>query len=117
MNNLTPFEICVVAVGALLAVASAVNTLGAAVEKIAKAVKAAKAPEGIQNDRLQALEDDMKQVKNQLTNDYNRLGQLENSTRITMRAHLALLAHGIDGNNVTQMENSQKEIENYLINR
>lgn len=117
MNNLTPFEICVVAVGALLAVASAVNTLGAAVEKIAKAVKAAKAPEGIQNDRLHALEDDMKQVKQYLTNDYARLNGLENTTRITMRAQLALLAHGIDGNNVEQMEDAKKEIETYLINR
>lgn len=115
--NLTPLEICVVVVGALLAVASAVNTLGAAVEKIVKAVKAAKAPENLQNGRLKALEDDMTQVKQYLTNDNARLDKLESSTRITMRAQLALLSHGLDGNNVHQMEEAKKEIENYLINR
>lgn len=113
MENITFTGVWAVVSG----IAAGILLLAQATEKIVKAIKAARAPDIAQNERLKALEDDMKQVKQYLTNDNNRLEMLENSTRITMRAHLALLSHGIDGNNVEQMENSQKEIEDYLINR
>lgn len=113
MENITLTGIWAVVSG----IAAAIILLAQAMEKIVAAVKKAKAPEAAQNDRLKVLEDDMKQVKQYLTNDYDRLNGLENTTRITMRAQLALLAHGIDGNNVKQMEDAKKEIETYLINR
>lgn len=113
MENITFTGVWAVVSG----IAAGILLLAQAMEKIVKAVKAARAPDIAQNERLKALEDDMKQVKQYLTNDYDRLDKLENSTRITMRAQLALLSHGLDGNNVHQMEEAKKEIENYLINR
>lgn len=98
-------------------VAAAVILLANAVEKIIAAVKTARSPNDIQNTRLDALEADMREVKGKLDNDYQHLATLDEGNRVTQRALLALLAHGIDGNNVTQMENAKHELEEHLISR
>lgn len=105
-------------------IASAVVLLGGAASVVIKVVKFARTPNDVQNKRIKQVEDDVKaanadiaKIMKYLDSDYQRLERLEASTRITMRAQLALLAHGLDGNNVHQMEEAKKEIENYLINR
>lgn len=110
-------ETCVVVIGAVLAVAGVVNTLGSAVEKIIKVVKAAKEPNEAQNDRLDELERWRKDVDQRLVNGNAHFDSIDASTRVTQRALLALLGHGIDGNNVGQMQDAKKEIENYLISK
>ena len=50
-------------------------------------------------------------------NDYNRLNQLEEGNIITQRALLALLAHGIDGNDIEAMRKAKAELTDYLIER
>lgn len=117
MNNLSTVETAVVIFSAVMVIASAINTLGSAAEKIVKAVKASKAPDAIQNDRLKALEDDMREVKDKLTKDYQHLNALDEGNRVTQRALLALLAHGIDGNNVKDMEKAKHDLEEHLISR
>lgn len=117
MGELTPMETAIVVFGAIMVVASAVNTLGAALERIIKAVKASKAPDMEQNSRLTTLEADMREVKEKLGADYRHLEALDEGSRVTQKALLALLAHGIDGNNVKQMEEAKHDLENHLINR
>ncbi len=117
MENLSPLETTLVVFGAIMAVASVVNVLGSAVEKIIKTWKAAKAPDMAQNDRLAALEADMREVKEKLGKDYKHLEALDEGNRVTQRALLALLAHGIDGNNVQQMEDAKHALEEHLISR
>ena len=77
MENLTPWEVCLVVVGALLALATAINTLGAAAEKIAKARRAAKAPNEAQDVRLTALEEWRKSVDAKLANDKQHLETID----------------------------------------
>lgn len=117
MNSLSPWEVCVLLVGIALALAGAVNTVGSAAEKIAKVWKAAKAPNAAQDDRLDVLEEDMRQVKVYLANDKKHLDRLDEGNRVTQRALLALLAHGLDGNNVEQMEKAKAALEDHLISR
>lgn len=117
MDNLSPVETAVVVFGAIMVIASAINTLGSAIEKIVKAFKAAKVPDTVQNNRLAALEADMKDVKDKLNKDYLHLNALDEGNRVTQRALLALLAHGIDGNNVAQMESAKEALEEHLISR
>lgn len=107
----------VVIIGVVMVLASAVNTLGAAAEKIVKAYKSAKAPDNVQDGRLDALESDMREVKEKLGKDYQHLAALDEGNRVTQRALLALLAHGIDGNNVEQMESAKHALEEHLISR
>lgn len=45
-----------------------------------------------------------------------RLTKNEHGSNATMKALLALLSHGIDGNAVEPMKEAKAEIENYLIN-
>ena len=110
-------EIAGLVLGGILALAGAISTLGGAAGHIAKAWRAAKAPNDRQDERLAALEDHMKEVDEYLALDKRRLDTMDEGNRVTQRALLALLAHGIDGNNVEQMEKAKSALEEHLINR
>ena len=113
MGSITPEAIWTL----VLAVASAIVLLSNAAEKIVKAVKAAKAPNVKQDERLTALEAWKKTVDSKLDRDANRLEVMEEGNRATQRAILALLDHGIDGNNIKQMQDAKEILQNHLINR
>jgi hypothetical protein len=102
---------------AVLAAASAVVLLSNAAKAIAAAWQAAKAPNNEQNARLDALEKWRETVDRKLTNDNGRLESLDDGNRVTQRALLALLDHGIDGNNIEQMQRAKEELQTHLINR
>ena len=101
----------------VLAVASAIVLLSNAAEKIVKAVKAAKAPNDAQNKRLDDLEDWRKSVDRILAADKTHLDSIDEGSRVTQRALLALLDHSLDGNNIAQMQHAKEELQNHLINR
>ena len=113
MGSLTPTEIWT----GVLAVASTIVLLSNAAEKIAKAVQAAKAPNARQDERLHELEEWRKGVDTKLESDKRHLDAIDEGNRATQRALLALLDHGIDGNNITQMQHAKEELQNHLINR
>ena len=113
MEGITPAVIWTT----VLAVASAVVLLSNAAEKIVKAIKAAKAPNNEQNERLDALEEWRDGVDRILAADKNHLDSIDEGNRATQRALLALLDHGIDGNNIAQMQHAKEELQNHLINR
>lgn len=113
MSNLTPTEIWM----AILAVASAIVLLSNAAEKIGKAVQIAKAPNVKQDERLSDLEEWRKGVDQKLAHDKKHLETIDDDNRATQRALLALLDHGIDGNNIEQMQDAKKALQNHLINR
>ena len=113
MENLTPAEWW----AALLAVASAIVLLSQAAEKIGKAIQMAKAPNARQDERLDAMEKHLEEVDKYLELDKRRLDTIDAGNRATQRALLALLDHGIDGNNIKQMQDAKTELQNHLINR
>lgn len=104
-------------IGVALAAAGAISTLAAAGNWIVKLVQALKAPNDAQNQRLQKLEEHMQTVDAFLAADKKRLDNVDESTRVTQRALLALLAHGIDGNHLPQMEEAKQELELHLIKK
>lgn len=101
----------------ILAGASAIVLLANAAEKISKAVQAARAPGAEQDKRLSDLEEWKKGVDAKLDIDKKRLDAIDQGNRATQRALLALLDHGIDGNNIEQMQHAKEELQNHLINR
>lgn len=113
MSELTPAMIW----AAVLATASAIVLLSNAVEKIVKAYKLAKAPNLKQDERLDELEKWRKTVDSKLLRDNERLGSIEEGNRASQRALLALLDHGIDGNNIEQMQHAKEALQTHLINR
>jgi hypothetical protein len=104
-------------VAAVLAVAGAISTLAGAANWLVKLVQVIKAPNAEQDRRLSDLEKHMQEVDGYLATDKKRLDNIDESTRVTQRALLALLAHGIDGNHQSQMEDAKKELELHLIKK
>ena len=100
-----------------LAGASALVLLSNAAEKVVKAIRAARAPNVQQNERLDALEEWKQEVDLKLNSDKAALKSIAEDNRVTQRALLALLDHGIDGNNIKQMQNAKEELQNSLINK
>ena len=117
MDKLTPWEIALLVGGLILGVATVVNNIGSAIEKIGRARKALKAPNDEQDRRITNVEKDVENIKTFLDNDQKRLTALEKGNGVWMRGMLALLGHGLDGNNQKEMEDARKELEEYLIHR
>lgn len=113
MDNMTPADIWTVVAW----VAAAVILLANATEKIVKGVQAAKAPNAQQNERLAALEKRMETAEKKLDRDQKHFDAIDASNRVTQVALLALLDHGIDGNNIDQMQHAKEELQTHLINR
>ena len=117
MENLTPGELFAIAIGIILAVAGAVNTVGSALEKIDKAKKAAQAPNAEQDQRLHELEEWRKEVDRKLNSDKQQLDEIHDGMRVSHLAQLALLDHALNGNNVDQMQDAKDALQKYLANK
>ena len=117
MGNMTFGEVVAIVLAALLALAGAIVTISNAVEKVVKVWRAAKAPNDVQDARLTVLEKKMEDVEKRLEAGDDHFKTLDNGNRVTQLALLALLDHGIDGNNITQMQHAKEELQNHLINR
>lgn len=136
MDNLTPWEIFAVVMGALLAVAGFINTVGAAVDRIAKARQAAQAPNKAQDKqladleawkkemekadlprRIKDLEDWRPKVDEKLRADKKELTEIHDGMRASHLAQLALLDHALNGNNIQQMQEAKGELQKYLANK
>ena len=113
MDKLTPAMVF----GGILAVAGFISTVGSAGNWLVKLVQVFKAPNAEQDRQLAELQEWRKGVDQKLDNDHKRLLKKEDSDRITQRALLALLAHGIDGNHQKQMEEAKEELQNHLISK
>lgn len=113
MDNYSP----AVVVGAVLAIAGAISTLGSAANWLVKLVQVFKAPNAEQDRQLAEIQEWKKTVDQRLDNDNRRLIRSEQGERVTQRALLALLAHGIDGNHQKQMEEAKEDLQNHLISK
>lgn len=113
MDTITPGTIWTI----VLSLASAVVLLSNAAEKVVKAIQAAKAPNAKQDERLRKVEEHMEEIDRYLEKDSKHFDAIDEGSRVTQLALLALLDHGIDGNNVKQMQTAKEELQNYLINR
>lgn len=100
----------VISMSDILLLAGAIVTISAAVKVIFDAVERFRKPNKTQDSRLALLEKDDNDI-------LARLHVVEQGTAITQRAILALLAHGIDGNDIEAMKASKEELTDYLINR
>ena len=101
----------------ILAGASAIVLLSNAAEKIGKAIQHAKAPNVQQDQRIEELEGRMEEVEAKLGKDKQALANIQEGNHAMYRALLALLDHGIDGNNIKQMQDAKTELQEHLINR
>lgn len=117
LEDLTPWQVVLIIVALIMGAASAINTIGSAVEKISKARKVAAAPNDEQNARLDDLEDWRREVTLELKRYRDHFRTVDDSYRVTLLALLALLDHGIDGNNIEQMQKAKAALQTHLVDR
>lgn len=67
--------------------------------------------------RLEQRVKHLEEINGYLETDKKRLDGIEDGNRATQRALLALLDHGIDGNNIAQMQKAKEELQEHLISR
>lgn len=111
MENITPGEIWTVVAW----VAAAIVLLGNAADRIAKAWRAAKAPNDTQNRRLDELESWRKVVDRKLDSDKVQLDAIQDGLQAIFQGQLAMLDHCLDGNNVKQMQDAKAALQHHLI--
>jgi hypothetical protein len=111
MENFTPSELWAVVAW----VAAAIVLLGNASDRIAKAWRAAKAPNDEQNARLDNLEHRMDVAEKKLSNDKAQLDAIQDGLQAIYQGQLAMLDHCLDGNNIKQMQDAKAALQHHLI--
>lgn len=114
----------------VLALMSAIVLIGNATDRIAKFWKALTAPSAEMRKELdemkewrENLEEEgpmkewRKEVNVKLTETHTSVQSVDGAYHVLFQTLLALLDHGIDGNNIKQMEDAKKAVQNYLIDK
>lgn len=121
---LTPQDI----INIVLALCGAIITISGAVGIIITLVNKAKAPNKRQDERITLLEADVRKINERLEEgnkrfdaDAKRFTELETAMKATNKVIIeslqALTSHAIDGNNVQELKEAKKSLDDYLINR
>ena len=100
----------------VLAAASAIVLIANAVEKVVNAVKVAKAPEQRKNKEIGDIKDRLDKIEAKLENDKKQIADAKECNHVITKGMLALLEHGINGNNIDQMREARNDVNAYLIN-
>lgn len=77
----------------------------------------AKAPNKAQDKRLDDLEARIKSLEHALGEDKELLGDLQAQNKVVLQSLLALLDHGLDGNNTEQMQAAKAALQQHMINK
>ena len=112
-------------VNAILAICGAISVVAGATAVIVKCVTALKSPNKKQNERLDALEEEVKRINHEIDverktiaerfiDDRESIGKMEEATAVTQRALLALLSHAINGNDIESLKRAKSDLEDYL---
>lgn len=100
-----------------LYICGAIMTICGTITTVVSIVKLAKSPKDALDGRLADIERRIANHDEILAKDNKRLMSIEEGNRVTQKALLALLAHGIDGNSFDAMTDARDELQKYLINR
>lgn len=99
-------------------------SVNAAVSIVVKVMNFLGKPEQKQNDniaeltsRVQLIEEDQKLINQYITSDSVRIKAIEEGNRITQRALLELLSSALNDSNGESLEQTRRDLQNYLINR
>lgn len=123
--------ICITPAGlwsVVLAVCGAIITISGAIAVIVNFVRKAREPNKRQDERIEALELSIEHINDRLErsdrhfiSDAERMSNLEKEVKTTNKVIIeslqALTSHAIDGNNVEQLKNSKKALDDYLIDK
>lgn len=99
----------------IISVCSCVTGVAAVVALAITLGRKVKSPAEEQDRRITLCEEGIKEIRLKLDKDLIRLNHLEYGDRVTQKALLALLRHGIDGNDIDAMRAARDELDEYLV--
>lgn len=116
----TPSELVIF----ITTVCGAIVTVGTAITIIYKLFRKMRVPEETQNARLDALEKENKEIREEMKILDSRLKvgddhfkEIEVSSKITQQGVLALLKHALNGDAIEDLKDAEKNLEIFLINK
>ena len=98
------FVVVIVILGAVLSV----------IDKIASIKKRAREPEYKQDNKIMELESRLEKVEYKLKNADKHFDKIDDGIYVLMIGSLALLDHGLDGNNIEAMSEAKKQMQEHL---
>lgn len=112
----------------IVAISGGIITLAGAGGVIASLIHKVKAPNKKQDERLTALEENVKKIEQRLElgnkrfeSDADKMFSLEHamkdSIKVIIESLQALTAHAIDGNNIDQLKRIERSLNDYLIDK
>ncbi|MBR5305927.1 MAG: hypothetical protein IKU47_03300 [Oscillospiraceae bacterium] len=101
----------------VLWVCGLISAIGGASVYIKKLIEVAKKPNAEQNRLIAEHGRRIDKLEADIAKDKANIGILSTEMHLLIKATHALLKHGIDGNSIEPMEESQAEIDNYLIHK
>jgi hypothetical protein len=107
----TPEEL----ITSVITICGLITAVAAVITLMINLTKKAKLPNIRQDERISKCEERLDDVEALMENDSKRFDRIEESNRIIQKSILALLEHGIDGNNVEAMKKAKDSLNEYLI--
>lgn len=101
----------------VVALCAAVVSIGGAYGVFMSVVKKLKEPLEKLKTEVEGFKCRIESLEQDQVNTIDRIEVIEESSRVTHKALLALLKHGIDGNNISALEEASNDIQEYLIKR
>lgn len=106
----------------------AIITISGAIAVIVKMVNNIRKPEKKQNERLDAIEKEIKEINDRLKDGNKRFqadkehvdeleARMDETNLIIIKTLQALTSHAIDGNNTDKLVEANKELNNYLLSQ
>ena len=123
MDNVITFTPAAL-IALILGICGGIVTIAAAIGVVAKVIDKAKAPERKQNlrldehdKRLDAHDEIIEKFRAYFDNDDKRFKEIETSNKVTQSALLALLKFNINGDDKKSLQDAEKDLEKYLLNK
>lgn len=112
MDNVIQFTLA-----QLLAYAGAIITISTAIGVIINLVLKLREPEKKQNERIKGCEERLDKIEQALEKDLKRFEGIDEGNKIILQGLQALMKHALNGNDNKQLEEAERELEKYLINK
>lgn len=101
----------------VLFICGLITAIGGASVYVNKIIDKLKKPNAEQNRLIADHERRIAKLEEERTTDRRLIDTLSTEMHLLIKANHALLKHGIDGNSIEPMKESQAEIDNYLIHK
>ena len=117
-DQLMTFVVVAIAlIGVYNVIITAINNYEGRKKKQAEPLEDVKRMLGNDKARLDNHESAIKDLRTDVTALGTRTDQQDDEMRLLLKSQLALLRHGIDGNSVQGLKDSQQDIQNYLVDK